>query len=126
MKIAVPTRGERVDDHFGHCEFYTIYNIGEKNEVSGKEVLASPQGCGCKSNIVDTLHKKGVSVMLAGNMGEGAYSLISNYGIKVVRGCTGDTDKVVDSFLTGSVADNKQSCSHHGQGGHDSGHQCSH
>ena len=27
MKIAVPTRDGRVDDHFGHCEYYTIFDI---------------------------------------------------------------------------------------------------
>jgi predicted Fe-Mo cluster-binding NifX family protein len=125
MKIAVPTRGQRVDDHFGHCEFYTIYNIGEDKKVTGKEVIPSPQGCGCKSNIVGTLNTMGVSVMLAGNMGEGAFSLISKYGIEVVRGCNGETDQVVESFLSGAVADSKQMCSHHGHG-HDDGHVCNH
>lgn len=27
MKIAVPTRDGRVDDHFGHCAYYTIFDI---------------------------------------------------------------------------------------------------
>ena len=27
MKIALPTRGKMVDDHFGHCEAFTIYTI---------------------------------------------------------------------------------------------------
>ena len=33
MKVAVPTRDGRVDDHFGHCDHYTIYTI-ENNEYS--------------------------------------------------------------------------------------------
>lgn len=125
MKIAIPTRGDRVDGHFGHCEFYTLYNISEENKITGKEVIPSPQGCGCKSNIVTTLHEKGVSVMLAGNMGEGAYNLISNYGIKVIRGCNGHTDEVVNEYLAGTVSDNQQLCSHHGHA-HSEGHSCSH
>jgi predicted Fe-Mo cluster-binding NifX family protein len=24
MKIAIPTRGTIVDNHFGHCEMYTV------------------------------------------------------------------------------------------------------
>ena len=32
MKVAVPTRDERVDDHFGHCDHYTIFTI-EDNKV---------------------------------------------------------------------------------------------
>ena len=36
MKIAVPTRDGRVDDHFGHCAYYTIFNIidGKISEVN--------------------------------------------------------------------------------------------
>ena len=25
IKIAIPTRDEQVDDHFGHCDHYTLY-----------------------------------------------------------------------------------------------------
>ena len=31
MKIAIPTRDNQVDDHFGHCDHYTIYTI-ENNQ----------------------------------------------------------------------------------------------
>ena len=27
MKIAVPTSDGRVDDHFGHCAYYTIFDV---------------------------------------------------------------------------------------------------
>ncbi|MBP5588908.1 MAG: dinitrogenase iron-molybdenum cofactor biosynthesis protein, partial [Bacteroidales bacterium] len=34
MKIAVPTKeNEMVDEHFGHCSFYTIYDIENKKIV---------------------------------------------------------------------------------------------
>ena len=29
MKLAVPTRGGIVDNHFGHCEAYTVFSIDE-------------------------------------------------------------------------------------------------
>ena len=47
MKIAVPTREGRIDDHFGHCDHYTIFTI-EQGQVISREELPSPQGCGCK------------------------------------------------------------------------------
>lgn len=50
MKIAVPTRDGRVDDHFGHCAYYTIFDIID-GKVAGMSKLASPEGCGCKSGI---------------------------------------------------------------------------
>jgi predicted Fe-Mo cluster-binding NifX family protein len=44
MKIAVPTRDNVVDNHFGHCAYYTIYTV-EDNKVVGKETMPSPEGC---------------------------------------------------------------------------------
>ena len=73
MKIAVPTKNEMVDSHFGHCEYYTIFTIDNENKsILSKESLPSPEGCGCKSNIASILHEMGVEIMLAGNMGDGA------------------------------------------------------
>jgi predicted Fe-Mo cluster-binding NifX family protein len=119
--IAVPTRGDQVDSHFGHCEFYTIVYISAKNEVLRKEILESPVGCGCKSNIAATLKEKNVSVMLAGNMGQGAVDKLSAAGIQVIRGCRGNVGTVVNDYLSGEIKDNGLTCSHH-----DHGHECSH
>ena len=41
MKIAVPTRGGAVDNHFGHCDHYTIFTIVD-GDVRMKEILPSP------------------------------------------------------------------------------------
>ena len=89
MKIAIPTRDGRIDDHFGHCDHYTIYTIENKTVIS-REELPSPQGCGCKSGIAADLQRLGVTVMLAGNMGEGAKNKLEAHGIAVVRGCSGE------------------------------------
>ena len=99
MKIAVPTQNNAVDGHFGHCEYYTIYTIDENKKTVNKELMPSPQGCGCKSNIAGILQKQGVTLMLAGNMGEGAFQMLQMNGIQVIRGCSGNTDKVLQDYL---------------------------
>lgn len=58
IKIAIPTRDEQVDDHFGHCDHYTLFTIDDQKQIIEKEYLASPEGCGCKSNIASILEKK--------------------------------------------------------------------
>lgn len=121
MKIAVPTRDNMVDSHFGHCDSYTIFTIDNDKEIIGKETLPSPQGCGCKSNIASVLQEKGVSIMLAGNMGTGALNVLNGHGIMVYRGCSGDVEELVKLFLSGDVADSGESCH-----AHDDGHTCNH
>ena len=72
MKIALPSRNNNIDDHFGHCEYFTVFTVDSQNkEITDSETVESPVGCGCKSNIASILAEKGVKVMLAGNMGDG-------------------------------------------------------
>ena len=124
MKIAIPTRGNKVDDHFGHCEAYTVFSIDKNKKIISSEILLSPQGCGCKSNIAGVLKEKGVTIMLAGNMGGGALNVLTNQGIEVVRGCTGEVRQLAETFLKGNIEDSGEGCHQHEH--HEEGHQCSH
>ena len=124
MKVAIPTRGNVVDDHFGHCEMYTVFTVNENNQIEKEEILPSPQGCGCKSNIGAILQQIGVKVMLAGNMGGGALNVLNSYGIEVYRGCAGDVRQVTEAYLQGRISDSGVGCSHHEH--HGEGHQCNH
>jgi predicted Fe-Mo cluster-binding NifX family protein len=117
MKIALPSNGEQVDEHFGHCQCFTIFDVDNDNKIVAEETLTPPPDCGCKSNIVPQLAHMGVSVMLAGNMGGGAVNLLASNGIKVVRGCVGDVRKVAQAWLAGSVGDSGTSCQSHDSGG---------
>ena len=118
MKIAVPTRDGVIDDHFGHCAYYTIFEI-ENNEIVNSSRLDSPQGCGCKSGIAADMEAMGISVMLAGNMGEGAKNKLESHNIKVVRGCRGNIEMVVRAYLIGLIKDSGEGCSHHECGSHE-------
>ena len=80
MKIALPTRDGRIDDHFGHCDHYTIVTV-EGGKVIATEDMPSPEGCGCKSDIAPQMARIGVRMMLAGNMGNGALNVLNSNGI---------------------------------------------
>ena len=112
MKIAVPTRDGHIDDHFGHCAYYTIFDIEDGNIVATSR-LDSPKGCGCKSGIAADMEAMGISVMLAGNMGEGAKNKLESHNIQVIRGCRGDIEMVVRAYLIGLIKDSGEGCSHH-------------
>lgn len=128
MKIAVPvTSNNVVDNHFGHCNYYDVFNISEHNEITELKRIPSLQGCGCKSNISQILATDGVTVMLAGGIGNGAINVLNNAGIKVIRGCEGDSSEVVKLFLLGELSDSGESCHHHENHHAVNGtHQCSH
>lgn len=117
MKIALPvTNSNQIDDHFGHCEYYSVFTIDEKKEISNVQNIQSPQGCGCKSNIASVLASQGVTIMLAGGIGAGAINVLNLSGIEVIRGCAGDALENVQRYLAGNINDSGEICSHHGDG----------
>jgi predicted Fe-Mo cluster-binding NifX family protein len=124
MKIAIPTRGSVVDNHFGHCEMYTVITSDDNKTIAKSEILPSPQGCGCKSNIAATFQQLGVKVMLAGGIGEGAINVLNHHGVAVIRGCSGDVKTLAESYLLGELVDSGESCSQHEH--HNGGHSCEH
>ena len=118
MKIALPTMNNEVDSHFGHCAYFTVFTANEEKEIVAQELVESPKGCGCKSNIVQTLSQMGVNIMLAGNMGEGAVNVLNSQGIEVIRGCQGDVRTVTQNWLNGNLSDSGTACHAHEHGCH--------
>lgn len=112
MKVAVPTANGLVDSHFGHCAYFTIYELDADKKIVSKSELPSPQGCGCKSGIAPILKNMGVSIMLAGNMGDGAVSVLAQNNIAVIRGCSGNIDDVVSAYVNGQLVDSQLTCNH--------------
>ncbi len=127
MKIAVPvTQGNQIDGHFGHCEFYSVFQISEKGEINDVKTIRA-DGCGCKSDIAGVLAEQGVTIMLAGGIGGGAVNVMNSAGIEVVRGCAGNAANVVNQFVAGIINDSGESCQQHEQHqaeGHE--HSCNH
>ena len=121
MIIAIPTKNQEVDNHFGHCEYYTLATVNDQREVIKKERLDAPKGCGCKSGVAVTLKDMGVKMMLAGNMGDGALNVLSQNGIKVIRGCSGNVEDVLNDYLSDKLTDSGEACA-----SHEEGHTCSH
>lgn len=128
MRIAVPVKdNDQVDDHFGHCSFYDIFDISPTDEIKKMKRIPALQGCGCKSDIAGILAADSVSVMLAGGIGNGAINVLNNAGISVIRGCTGNSAEVVKNYLSGIINDSGVSCRHHaGLPGNSHSHLCSH
>ena len=113
MKIALPTSQGVIDAHFGHCAGFTIFGVEDGSKIVHEERLTPPAGCGCKSNIIPQLAERGVNAMLAGNMGGGAVSMLSQYGIDVYRGLSGPAREAAEAWLRGDVRDSGEECASH-------------
>lgn len=115
-KIAIPiTTNNQIEAHFGHCEFYEIYTFSNTNEILDLQLLKSSQACGCKSSDATLLASGGVTMLLSDGIGDKAVNKLKKAGIKVIRGCSGDSADVVLQFIDGEISDSGVSCLHHNQ-----------
>ena len=119
QKIAIPTRDGQVDEHFGHCGYFTVLTVGDDNTVTAEETFEPPAQCGCRSNLVETLVGMGVGALIAGNMGQGAAGKLRRAGLTVVRGAAGPVREAAAAYLAGTLTDKDELCQAHG-------HDCLH
>lgn len=121
MKIAVTYDNGEVFQHFGRTENFKVYEI-EDNKVISSEVISS-NGVGHGA-----LADRNVKALICGGIGGGAINALTEAGIEVCSGASGDTDKAVEDYLNGKLIDAGQTCDHHGEGhtcgDHEEGHGC--
>lgn len=119
MKIAVTYDSGEVYQHFGHSEYFKIYDT-ENGKVTGSEVVAT-DGTG-HGALAGFLKERGADVLICGGIGGGAIAALSEAGIKVYPGASGSADGCVGAFLAGTLDyDPDTRCSHHKEG---EGHAC--
>jgi predicted Fe-Mo cluster-binding NifX family protein len=119
MKIAVTTQGNQIFQHFGQCKNFTVFAIEDTKIKERTTIDASKNG---HAALASFLKDAGVGVLICGGIGDGAKQMLSQAGIKLVSGVDGNIEDAVNSFISGSLADQGGSCNHedHGQD-----HECS-
>ncbi len=127
MRIAVTYENGNVFQHFGHSEQFKVYEVEEGKVVSSEVVGAEGQGHGALAGL---LAGKGIDVLICGGIGGGAVNALTEAGIELVAGQSGNTDEVVEKYLKGELENTGANCDHHGEGHtcghHEDGHHCDH
>lgn len=112
MKIAVPTADGKLAMHFGHCEAFTLVEVDPTSrQVKAAETVNPPPH---EPGVLPTwLASLGVSVVIAGGMGQRAQGLFAERGIKVVVGAQAEPpEDLVKAYLSGRLATGANVCDH--------------
>ena len=123
MKIAVTYENGMVFGHFGHTAEFKIYDVVDGKVVSSEVVDTNGSGHGALAGF---LMQRGVDTLICGGIGGGAINALSNAGIKVYGGVSGNVDTAVNDFISGKLEYNPDvRCDHHHEGEeHKCGHHC--
>ena len=122
MKIAVTYHDGDIFQHFGHTEFFKIYNIENTDIVKTEIVSTNGSGHGA---LAQFLHEHSVDTLICGGIGGGAQMALSQAGIKLYGGVTGKADDAVNALLNNKLNyDPAVKCAHHEQEHGGAGHTC--
>ena len=110
IKIAVASDNGMVTEHFGHCEWFIIFDT-ENIKIIKSETIANP---GHRPGFLPNfLADRGVNVIISGGMGGGAVNIFNERNIEVIVGARGDAKKAVEAYLQGSLKSTGSVCHEH-------------
>ena len=114
MVVAVTYENGQVFQHFGHSEYFKVYQIEDGKILKSEVYGTNGQG-------------HGALALICGGIGGGARNALAEMGIELYPGVSGSADEAVEAWIAGSLAyDPDTMCSHH-DGEHncgDHGHSC--
>ena len=116
MRIAVTYDNGKVFQHFGHTEYFKVYEIEDKKIVSSEVISSEGSGHGALAGL---LAGRSVDVLICGGIGGGAQAALEEAGIELCAGAQGDADQAVEDYLNGRLVSTGANCDHH-----EEGHSC--
>ena len=112
MRYAIPVSGSVLSPHFGHCEYFALIDVDERNnDILKKQLVSSPAHQ--PGLLPQWLADQGVSFVIAGGMGSRAQNLFAQSGIKVIVGALQtEPEEALIAYLQGSLAIGDNICDH--------------
>lgn len=120
MKVAVTYENGNIFQHFGHTQYFKVYEVAEGQVLSSEVVDTNGSGHGALAGVLNRLN---ADVLICGGIGGGAQMALAEAGIQLYGGVSGDADAAVEAFLKGALDFNPDvQCNHHDH--HGEGHTC--
>ncbi|MDY0356548.1 MAG: iron-sulfur cluster carrier protein MrpORP [Sedimentisphaerales bacterium] len=112
MKIAIPLADGKLTAHFGHCGQFAIVDVDPKSKTIQSQVVLDPPPH--EPGVLPAwLAEKGVSLVIAGGMGQRAQMLFTDKNIEVIVGAPVDTpEALVSDYLAGALQTGDNICDH--------------
>lgn len=110
-KIAVPVDENGIlDGHFGHCKFFALISVEDKNIVAEEKVTPPPHEPGV---LPKWLAEQGVTDVLAGGMGHKAIQIFNYNDVNVFVGVPKlAAQELVTGFLNETIEFSANYCDH--------------
>ena len=121
MRIAVTYENGEIFQHFGHTSQFKVYDVVEGQILCAQVMDTNGSGHGALAELLAALN---VDVLICGGIGGGAQMALTQAGIRLFGGVSGNADEAVRALIAGELAFNPDvRCNHHDHH-HGEGHTC--
>ncbi len=110
MIVAVPTKEERLDQHFGHCAAFSFLTVDSaQGTIVNEELQPAPEH---EHGLLPRwLKERHVALVITGGLGAHARALLEKQQIEIVSGAPSDRPReLVRRYLAGELASVEKSC----------------
>lgn len=99
-----------VTQHFGHCDYFIVYDIQGKT-IEGSSMIKNPPHQ--KGYLPKFLKEQGIDVVIAGGIGKMAVDLLKDLGIECYMNVEGDAETVIEEFINQNLNSKGEPCTDH-------------
>lgn len=117
MRVAVTYDNGEIFQHFGRTEIFKVYEVKNGEILSSEIISSNGQGHGALAGILSINQ---IDVLICGGIGGGAQMALSEAGIELCAGASGDADKAVCEYIAGNLVNTGSNCDHHHHDGESS------
>jgi predicted Fe-Mo cluster-binding NifX family protein len=108
--FAIPIENGLLCTHFGHCEKFAVIETEDQRQVKEDYLIPPEHQPGVYPQF---LAQRGVTVIIAGGMGQKAQQLFAQHHIDVCMGVTAEPpSKLVELYLNGQLQTGTNLCDH--------------
>jgi len=111
MRIAIPLSNGILAQHFGHCEKFALIDTGPEGAILDSSEISAPEH---QPGLLPAwLKERGVTLVIAGNLGSRARTLFAAESIEVRTGAPSTSpETLVRDFLNGTLVTGPNTCDH--------------
>ncbi|MFW6080482.1 MAG: NifB/NifX family molybdenum-iron cluster-binding protein [Desulfosalsimonas sp.] len=108
MKVAVSSRGQtldsQLDERFGRAACFLLVDPTTMSceVIENNQNLKAVQGAGIQA--AKTVADQGAGVVITGNCGPKAYSVLQQAGIPVITGVSGRVQEIIEKYKKGELS----------------------
>lgn len=109
-RIAIPVVKGVLSAHFGHCEYFAMFDVEDHTITNENKEIPPPHQPGV---LPKWLAEKGATDIIAGGMGQRAIQLFHQNNINVCIGAeTKKPKELAEEYISGKLVSGENLCDH--------------